>query len=73
MTYSPSQEESAFDLSQSPTLSLTPEEDSCLKQMDKVKCYRFCGCCMSNWNVVGLLYSRLDYYANVVNGPKLCM
>ncbi len=33
MTYSPSQEESAFDLSQSPTLSLTPEEDSCLKQV----------------------------------------
>ncbi len=34
MTYSPSQEESAFDLSQSPTLSLTPEEDSCLKQVN---------------------------------------
>ncbi len=29
-----SQEESAFDLSQSPTLSLTPEEDSCLKQVN---------------------------------------
>ena len=28
--YLPSQEESAFDLSQSPTHSLTPEEESCL-------------------------------------------